>query len=349
MDDSDIFGRSRVTPFRIAIAGAGAVVETFHLPAARLCPEVRVVALADKNLDRARALAARFGVPKITADYREFSDGVDGILIALPNFLHAPAAIDFLHRGMPVLVEKPMALSMTEAEKMVQAARLGKIVLAAGLVSRLASGARWIKRAITEGVLGSLKSLELEYGVAFSWHIASGFLFSQEQAGGGVLIDLGSHMLDLAIWWFGEPVLLEYRDDSMGGLEAECSVRLSFTGPQAPVTGTVSLSRLRTLANTVRIVGEHRAVEWDITTDVVRVQSNAGDSEAGLPGFPQSPRRSMHEMLAEQLRAFARAATGLGEPTVSGEDALTVVGLIERCYRARRPLELPWTKPSLSI
>jgi len=144
-------------------------------------------------------------------------------------------------------------------------------------------------------------------------------------------------------------VLLEYRDDSMGGLEAECSALLSFAGPKVPVKGVVSLSRLRTMANTVRIVGEHRAVEWDIATDMMRVQSSAGDWEAGMPGFLQPPQRSMREMFAEQLRAFARAAAGLGEPTVSGEGALTVVSLIERCYRARRPVELPWTRPALSF
>ena len=336
-----------MTPLRIAVAGAGAVVERLHLPASRLCREIRVVALADKNLDRARALAARFGVPKVAPDYRELHDCADGVLIALPNFLHAPAAIDFLRRGMPVLVEKPMALSVAEAEEMIQAARAGKTVLAAGQVSRHASGARWIKRAITEGLLGPLKSFELEYGVAFSWRSASSFLFSKEEAGGGVLVDLGSHMLDLAIWWLGEPVLVEYRDDSLGGVEAECGATLAFAGPTGPVQGTVSLRRLRTLANTVRISGERRAVEWDITTDTVRVRPGAGDSEPGIPAPP--PRRSLPELFAEQLRAFARAAAGLAAPTAGGESALSVLAVIEECYRQRRFVELPWTRPALSV
>jgi predicted dehydrogenase len=341
-----------MTPFRLAVAGAGAVVERFHLPAARLCPEIRVVALADTNLGRARTLAARFGIPRVTADYRELADGTDGadgVLVALPNFLHAPAAIEFLRRGMPVLVEKPMALGVAEAEEMIRAGTEGKAVLAVGLVGRHASGARWIKRAAAEGLLGPLQSVELEYGAAFSWQPASSFLFSKEQAGGGVLIDMGSHMLDLTVWWAGEPALLEYRDDSMGGLEAECSVVLSFGGPTASVNGAVSLSRLRTLANTVRIAGERRSVEWDIATDTVRVRSSAGHVEASVPGFPQPPRRAMREMFADQLRAFAAAVAGLDEPTASGENALTIVELIERCYRERRPVVLPWTRPALSV
>jgi predicted dehydrogenase len=338
-----------MTLVRIAIAGAGAVVETFHLPAARLCPEIRVVALADKNLDRARAVAGRFGIRKVTADYRELQDGADAVLIALPNVLHAPAAIHFLRQGMPVLVEKPMALGVAEAEEMIQAARAGNAILAVGLVGRQASGARWIKRAVAEGQLGPLKSLALEYGALFSWQPASSFLFSKEQAGGGVLIDLGTHMMDLTIWWAGKPTVLEYRDDAMGGLEAECRAILSFAGSMAPLEGVVSLSRLRTLMNRVRLVGERRAADWDIATDTVRVWSSAGQPEAVLPGFPQPPRRPLREMFAEQLRAFARAAAGLGEPTASGETALAVVDLIERCYSERRQMELPWMKPVLSV
>ena len=345
LDERAVFGQARMTPLRIAFAGAGGVIENFYLPAAQLCPEVRVMALADKNLERARTLASRFGVPKITADYHELYDAADAVVIALPNFLHAPAAIDFLRQGMSVVVEKPMALHLAEAEKMIQAARLGKAILAPSLVGRHASGARWIKRALTEGLLGSLKSFEVEYGSVFSWQLASSFLFSKEQAGGGVLIDLGSHMLDLVIWWMGKPTLIEYSDDSTGGVEAECSATLSF----ADAKGSVSLSRLRRMTNTVRLSGERRVVEWDIATDTVRAVSSTGDPEAELPGFPQLAQRPLIELFAEQLRAFACAVVGAGEPTASGESVLTVVDLIERCYRERRRLERPWTKPILSV
>src|SRR5262245_18385206 len=215
-------------PFRLAIAGAGAVVERRHLPAARLCPEIRVVALADTDVQRATALAGRFGVPRVTGDYRELHDGADGVLVALPNALHAPAAIEFLRQGMAVLVEKPMALGVAEAEAMLRAAREGNAVLAVGLVGRHAAGASWVQQAVSEERLGPLRRLELEYGAARSWHPVSGSLFNKELAGVGVLLDLGSHALDLVVWWLGSPRLLECRDDSMGGLEAECSVRLSF-------------------------------------------------------------------------------------------------------------------------
>jgi predicted dehydrogenase len=336
-------------PFRLAIAGAGAVVERCHLPAARVCPGIRVVALADKDVRRAAALAARFGIPKVTADYRELHDGADGVLVALPNALHAPAAIDFLRQGVPVLVEKPMALNVAEAEEMLRCARETNAVLAVGLVVRHAAGARWIKQAATEELLGPLRRLDLEYGAAGSWRPASSALFSKEQAGGGVLVDLGSHALDLAVWWLGRPRLLECRDDAMGGLEAECTVLLSFAGPTAPVTGTIALSRLRSLANTVRIEGERGAVEWDLVSDTVRVRPSAGRRGEGRPGPPCTRRRSTTEMFADQLRAFAGAATGSGEPTADGECALPVVELIERCYRERRAMECPWTRPALSV
>ena len=328
---------------RLAIAGAGAVVETFHLPATRLCPEIRVVALADKNLERARKVAARFGVPDVVGDYRDLRDGVDAALIALPNALHAPAALELLGRRIPVLVEKPMALGVAEAERMIHAARMADTVLAAALVGRHAAGAQYIRRTLSEERLGALKTVDLEYGIAFAWRSASSFLFRKEQAGGGVLIDLGTHMLDLAAWMIGRPTLLDYHDDAMGGVEGECTVHLSFAGPSGAVDGRVSLSRLRTLTNVMHISGERGTIDWDIATDTVSVDIGGQRSAAEVP------RRSLLEMFAAQLRAFTGAVLGADDSAVGGESALAVIELIESCYRSRRDLEHAWTKPVLSI
>ena len=79
------------------------------------------------------------------------------------------------------------------------------------------------------------------------------------------------------------------------------------------------------------------------------METCAETANSGAPGFTPAPRRPLLELFAEQLRAFARAAVGAGEPAVTGEEALTVVKLIERCYHERGVLERPWAKPTLSI
>ncbi len=333
---------------KVGIVGAGAVTEVHHLPAARLCPDVEVVAIGDKNLDRARSLARRFGIPRATADHRDLFGRVDGAIVAVPNYLHAPVAIEFLERRIPALVEKPMALNADEATRMIRTAKAGGVVLQAGHMLRFAHGARLVKRLVAEGWCGKLLSFSLESGFVFDWPTVSGFVFDRQQAGGGVLIDLGSHMLDLLLWWLGDDVdLVEYRDDSMGGVEAECQVSLVARSATGPAPGDVTLSRLRRLSGTAVIRGERCAIEYRFgaphTARIVppwdggRAQSFVSDS-AALP-------RSSRNFYAEQLRAFARAIAAGGESAVPGESALRSIALMERCYRERRPLELPWMAP----
>jgi predicted dehydrogenase len=292
-----------------------------------------------------KRLGKQFGVNICTEDYRQLPKGVDGVIVALPNHLHAPVALEFLNSGIPVLVEKPMALTLQEAEAMVQAADTNGVALQVGLMWRFSQGARLMKRAIEEGWLGTLRSFSLEWGFVYNWPVASGFILSKEQAGGGQLMDMGSHVLDLLLWWLGEAAEVEYRDDSLGGVEADCWLSLVLQSPTGPVQGTVALSRLRTLSNTARLVGERFTLEYDLLSPAkVCLWPTTRDRRqlvfaADWGSFPNQSRDNIY---VEQLRAFAQVVAEGGEPIVSGKSALGNVALIERCYRERQPLQLPW-------
>jgi len=329
----------------LAIIGCGAVTELCHLPAAKLLEEVEIVALVDKDLVRAKRLGEQFGVSYCTEDYRHLPDGLDGVIVALPNNLHAPVALGFLKNGIPALVEKPMALTTQEAEVMVHAADAKGVALQIGLMYRFSQGARLMKLAIEEGWLGTLRSFSLEWGVVYSWPVASGFIFSKERAGGGQLMDMGSHLLDLLLWWLGEATEVEYRDDSLGGVEADCWLSLVLQSPTGPVQGTVALSRLRKLSTTSRLVGERFTIEYDMLTPArVCLWPTTSDHQRQLfvPDWGPSPSQSWDDIYAEQLRAFAQAVAAKDESIVSGKSVLGSVALIERCYRERQPLHLPW-------
>lgn len=332
----------------LAVIGCGAVTELCHLPATKLTREIEIVALVDKNIARAKFLGEQFGIGYCTEDYHQLPENVDGVIVALPHHLHAPVAIEVLESGTPVLVEKPMALNVEEAEAMVKTADANRVALQVGLMYRFCDGARLVKRAIDEGWLGALQSFSVEWGFVYDWPVASGFFFSKEQAGGGVLVDFGSHVLDLLLWWLGDAVDVEYRDDSLGGVEADCWLSLVLQGPTGPVQGTVALSRLRQLSDRARIVGERFTIECDLyTPDIVRIWPSTSDGRdlAFVLDFDSLPRQSLDEAYAEQLRAFAQTITAGGKSVVPGECVLGSVALIDRCYRERQPLELPWMRP----
>src|SRR4051794_39425130 len=99
---------------RIAVVGCGAVAQIHHLPALAASENAEAVLLVDNDESRARALAERFGVPGVTTDFREIPGRADAAIVALPNNLHAPVAIELLRRGVPVLVEKPMAMTSAQ-------------------------------------------------------------------------------------------------------------------------------------------------------------------------------------------------------------------------------------------
>ena len=330
----------------LGIVGCGAITEVFHLPTAAAVAEAVVVALADLDIERARALGRAYGVNRCVEDYRALFDGVDAVVLALPNHLHASAAMEFLRRDIAVLVEKPPATSLDEARAMSAVASASQTLLQVGLSLRFCAGARIVKQAIDLGWLGRIQNFCLEFGSPFAWPVTSGSLFIRDQAVGGVLLDAGSHMLDCLLWWLGEATEVDYRDDSLGGVEAECGLTLHLSGPRGAVGGTVALSRLRRLRNIARIVGDRMTVEFDLTTPDRVLLSPTAPHEASPSGFTldtaATGRQSWTDVYAAQLRAFTRAVLDGASSPVPAESAMPVVGLIERCYQHRGRLELPW-------
>ncbi len=327
---------------RLGIVGGGAAAELCHLPAVSHCPEIGAVTLVDVNRDRAAELAARFQVSDFVTDYRDLFGHVDAVVVALPNYLHAPVAIEFLQKGIPVLVEKPMALTGSDAEAMVAAA--GDLPLQVGLMYRFMHGPRIVKQAVEEAWLGNVESVAVEWGNVFRWPVASGSFFSREYSGGGVLVDLGSHMFDLISWVFGDLSLLAYSDDSRGGVEADCSALFEFKSSGRAVQGTLTLSRLRKLSNVFRVVGERLTLEYDVTSnDRIRLWPNDTEDRVGPFVLDVGGRgQSGTDVYAAQLRSFARAVLAGSQPEVPGESGLAVTRLMEQCYRERQSARLPW-------
>ncbi len=217
--------------------------------------------LVDKNIDRVQDLARAFGAIRASDDYHSYIGELDAAIVALPHHLHAPVCIDLLRRGIHVPVEKPMALTMTECDAMMAAAREGKAVPAVGLIRRFMNGRQWVKAALDAELLGPIQSFDFQEGVVYDWPVASDFFFRKDTAGGGVLIDTGAHTLDSLLWWLGDVASFEYYDDNYGGVEADCRL---FVTMASGAHGIVELSRTRFLRNSAILRGERGEIEVDI-------------------------------------------------------------------------------------
>ncbi len=190
---------------RIGVIGCGAGV--FHLEGYAEEPRAKVIALAGLDTDRCQELAKRFDVPHVYGDYTELlaHGEIQAVSIAAPNHLHLPMTLAALEAGKHVLVEKPLARSVAEGEQMVEAARRAGLVLAIAFNRRSRHDVYLLQKHVRRGALG-----RIYYAKAF-WMRRSGipglgsWFTSKEQAGGGPLIDLGVHVLDMALWCMGNP------------------------------------------------------------------------------------------------------------------------------------------------
>jgi predicted dehydrogenase len=331
---------------RLAVLGCGAVATIHHLPAIVASERAEAAVLVDADLGRAQALAARFGVPEAATDYRTILDRIDAAVIALPNSLHAPVAIDLLRRGVPVLVEKPMAMNGREADAMIEAAEAGGAVLAVGLDFRFFDSSLFVRNLLADGLLGEIRRFEMRQGVIPRWPFATDFLLKKETAGGGVLADFGVHVLDLLLWWLGDWKEVEYFDDAMGGLESDCEMRLTMG---SGVTGFVEISRTRNLRNTCVFEGERATLEVGIWDPDPEIRLSIADRTVSLAGHARrcdgTGRTGINftDVFLRQLDDFAGAIREGREPFVPGREGRRSLDLIEACYARRQPLELPWS------
>ena len=331
--------------FRIAVIGCGAVAANHHLPALATLPDVELVALVDRDLDRARALAARWGVPIATDSLESVVPRVDGAIVALPNHLHAPVSCELLRRRVHVLVEKPMAPTVGECDAMIAAAAEGGAVLAVGLEFRFFASTHLVRSLLERRLLGELRGFDLRQGVVPRWPFASDFMLRRETAGGGVLADFGAHVLDLLLFWLGEWEDVSYADDARGGLESDCELELTMRGG---LRGLVEISRTRDLRNTCRFEGERGTLEVGVWDPAAEVSLRLPGSELRLAGHASgagADEATFAGAFRRQLADFVGAARAGVPPSVPGEEGRRAVALVEACYARRRPLELPWEEP----
>ncbi len=190
--------------FRIGIIGCGGIANGKHMPALKnLSEECEMVAFCDIIEERAVKAKEDYGTPdaKVYVDYKELlkDKSIDVIHVCTPNKSHAPISIAALEAGKDVMCEKPMAKTAAEAKEMLEAAKRTGRTLTIGYQTRQAPEMQLVKKMADEGKFGHIyygKALALRRRAVPTW----GVFLNEEEQGGGPLIDIGTHALDLTLW-----------------------------------------------------------------------------------------------------------------------------------------------------
>ena len=200
---------------KVGVIGCGNIANNKHLPALENIPEARLSAFCDVYEERAYKAAKEYGTPgaKTYTDYRHLLEdpSIDTVHICTPNKSHSFISVDALNAGKHVFCEKPMAKTSAEAQMMLNASRSAGKLLSIGYQNRFRADSMYLKRACERGDLGEVyfaKAHAVRRRKVPTWGV---FLNADEQ-GGGPLIDIGTHALDLTLW-----LMNNYRPKSVVG------------------------------------------------------------------------------------------------------------------------------------
>lgn len=327
---------------RFALIGCGKITERLALPQLAGCADAEVVALVDTRRPVAERMAAAFGIApqRIWTDWRQMlrEAEVDAVGVCLPNDLHAEVAIASLEAKKHVMVEKPIATTLAEADAIIAAAKANQRVLMVEQTQRFDPIHEVARDVLQEGTLGRVTQLRGRIGHDGPeyWSEDSPWFTDGARAGGGALMDVGIHIADLLLWLSGKSVarvcaqaktlekrvavednasaLLEFSDGTLGSFE------VSWTTHPYEVTTHWYAQRgtLQTRLGAVPPVVYTVAPDPRVPPEEVR------------PAVPA------HSRYQGAYPAFVRSLLDRTPPPVSGEEGRAALEVVLAAYESAR-------------
>ncbi len=189
---------------KVGIIGTGSLA-VYHMEAYKKNPFVEITAVCDFNEERARQKAVEYGAKEVYKDYKDMlkNSDIDAVSIITWNNTHAQITVDSLNAGKHTLCEKPPAINARQAILMEQTAKTAGKLLMFGFIRRFEERARLLKEVISNNKLGEIYYIKT--GCLRRCGNPGGWFAKKEISGGGPLIDLGVHMIDLAMYLMGKP------------------------------------------------------------------------------------------------------------------------------------------------
>ncbi|HVF32337.1 MAG TPA: Gfo/Idh/MocA family oxidoreductase [Acidimicrobiales bacterium] len=318
-------------PVRVGILTCGTIVTAGHLPALDALGRdaADVVAFASRTRATAERAAAQWGSGVVVDDWRDVlaRDDVDAVDICSPNAQHAEMAIAAAEAGKHVLVEKPIAVSLAEADAMIDAAAAAGVVLMAAHNLRFAAPYAAAATAVATGMIGEVVGVRVAFGHAGpqAWAPSSTWFREVGLSGGGALLDLGIHVADLLRAVTGdeiEEVSAFLRRPSADAVEEAGQVAFSLRG------GGVGSFHASWVA---RPGPDHQLVVHgtDGSLSIERGRAVVRPAD-GADKVVVEPPAAAPDLFGSFVAACRREAT----PAVTGEDGRAALAVIVAAYQA---------------
>lgn len=334
-------------PFRLAIIGTGLITQDTHFPTALSLPGIKVAALIDPVLDRAKNLARTYGVDVfVAADVSEVVGELDGAIVATPNHSHREVAVPLLEAGISTFIEKPLATTVEDGQAILDAAERGKAKVAIGHYQRFLDAPRLLKALLDQHYFGHVSRFCHQAGTSGGWPALSAYTLKRESIGGGVLVVTGTHFLDRMLHTWGNPDEVQLFDDSDGGPDAHCEGRVRYlSGPFSLMEGLVRYSKSVALPAGLVLETERGTVllRDGFQDKVILIPKDRPDLRLQITGAPHGAFAPELDPSQRMLWDFVTACQDDRPPEVDGAQGLASLKLIRRFYEHRQLVTDNWT------
>ncbi|AHF81257.1 UDP-N-acetylglucosamine 3-dehydrogenase [Thermococcus paralvinellae] len=267
--------------------------------------KVELVGVADADFERAKEVAKKFNT-KPFADYRELAkEELDAVSIAVPTSLHKQVALEFIEKGIHVLIEKPIAESIESAQEIIKAAKANNVILMVGHIERFNPAVLKLKESIREGLLGEVVSISAKRVGPMAVRIRDV----------GIIIDLGVHDIDVISFLFDDKVKKVYaRAGNVkhpAGVEDHALIMLGFSNGKSGIVETNWLTPHKT--RTLTAVGTNGIAYLDYIQQKLTIYNDEWEKDAKI---------NKREPLRNELVHFIECVKEGKRPLISGEDGL---------------------------
>ncbi len=321
----------------IGLVGLGWVAQVVHIPILTRLPEVNLVAICDKDKSRARLVTDKLGMRRVHTDVRQMleSEELDAVVICTSTDAHKEVALAALEAGKDVLVEKPIAPRYADAVEMAETAKSLRRRLMVGMNLRFRPDSMILKSFLDGKELGRIFLTKI--GWFRTKRTASEWATRKTKSGGGVFIDLGIVMLDMAFWLMDYPIVRRVHavhfHHRTKNVEDTSVVSLTLTsGAVIQIEASWSIS----VQDDV-FYGHVFGTEGSASLNPFRINKELHGNLVNLaPAKMESPHTMFKRSYENELRHFVGAVMGLHPVISTAEEAVQRMRVVEAVYKSAR-------------
>jgi len=320
----------------VGIVGAGEIVSRIHLPVLSACEGIRISYVADKNPELARSVAGSYKLaPVSVADNLDELPQTDVVLLAVPVTARLPYYELFAKRGTSVLAEKPLAAGVSEAERI--CGLYHEYSLACGFQRRSYASVALARLLVAENWFGPLRSMSISEGALTTRTGADSRFYDDATSGGGVLMDLGCHSLDVAMYVTDatEAIPVNQRFVFDGGVDREINARLTLRTAHGTCDLDYLVTWLRPAKNTIELRFENCTVELSCRpSQNIEIHGVQNGRDLASLAMKRAGAATMYQAFYLEWTAFLDGVRSRQASKFNARSCLPTIRTVEALYRA---------------